>query len=118
MTVWIWQISKDNQGKYRLLSVYLHLHISQNAANISIKLMKILYNAIWELPTERVEEAVVACLPYPSYVLPREKQAPKPKPLTKWEQYAKEKGNFSSTLDLYRTSFFDQMLFRKAALAV
>jgi regulator of ribosome biosynthesis len=55
--------------------------------------LKILYNAIWELPTERVEEAVVAVLPTPTYVLPREKPAPKPKPLTKWEQYAKEKGS-------------------------
>jgi regulator of ribosome biosynthesis len=53
-----------------------------------------LYNAIWELPTERVEEAVVACLPPPSFTLPREKPVPKPKPLTKWEQYAKEKGEF------------------------
>jgi regulator of ribosome biosynthesis len=54
-----------------------------------------LFNAIWELPTERVEEAVVAVLPPPSFVLPREKPAPKPKPLTKWEQYAKEKGETS-----------------------
>ena len=57
-----------------------------------MSIFQILYNAVWELPTERVEEAVVAVLPVPTYVLPREKPAPKPKPLTKWEQYAKDKG--------------------------
>ncbi len=56
-------------------------------------LFQILFNAIWELPTERVEEAIVAVLPPPTFNLPREKPVPKAKPLTKWEQYAKEKGN-------------------------
>ena len=55
-------------------------------------MFQILFNAIWELPTERVEEAVVAVLPPPTFNLPREKPVPKAKPLTKWEQYAKEKG--------------------------
>ena len=45
-----------------------------------------------QLETERVEDAVVAKLPPPSYRLPREKPAPKPKAMTKWEKYAKEKG--------------------------
>ena len=54
--------------------------------------VQLLINQIWTLPTERVEEAIVANLPPPSTIIPREKPVPKPKPLTKWEQYAKEKG--------------------------
>ncbi|XP_076763954.1 ribosome biogenesis regulatory protein homolog [Xylocopa sonorina] len=54
--------------------------------------VQILINKIWELPTERVDEAIVAKLPKQTFVLPRSRQIPKPKPLTKWQQYAKEKG--------------------------
>lgn len=53
---------------------------------------QLLLNKIWELPIERVEEAIVAKLPAPTFVLPREKPLPKPKPLTKWQKYAREKG--------------------------
>lgn len=53
---------------------------------------QILFNAIWELPTERIEEAIVARLPVPTTVLPRSLPVPKPRPLTNWEQFAKEKG--------------------------
>jgi regulator of ribosome biosynthesis len=53
---------------------------------------QLLLNKIWELPIERVEEAIVAKLPAPTFVLPREKPLPKPKPLTKWQKYAQEKG--------------------------
>lgn len=54
--------------------------------------VQLLFNAVWQLPTERIEEALVAKLPPGTTKLPREKPLPKPKPLTKWEQYAKEKG--------------------------
>ncbi|XP_076242729.1 ribosome biogenesis regulatory protein homolog [Calliopsis andreniformis] len=54
--------------------------------------VQILINKIWELPTQRVEEAIMAKLPKPEFVLPRARQLPKPKPLTKWQQFAKEKG--------------------------
>lgn len=53
---------------------------------------QLLVNAIWSLPTERVEEVIVAKFPPPTTKLPREKPLPKPKPMTKWEKYAKEKG--------------------------
>lgn len=53
---------------------------------------QLLLNKIWEFPTERVEEAIVAKLPAPTFTLPREKPLPKPKPLTKWQKYAQEKG--------------------------
>ncbi|XP_071443632.1 ribosome biogenesis regulatory protein homolog [Hetaerina americana] len=53
---------------------------------------QLIINKIWQLPTEQVEEAFVAKLPASSFVLPREKPIPKPRPLTKWQEYAKEKG--------------------------
>ena len=54
--------------------------------------VQLLLNDVWKLPTERVEDAIVVELPYGKTVIPREKPIPKAKPLTKWEQYAKEKG--------------------------
>lgn len=54
--------------------------------------VQLLINQIWELPTERVEEAIVAKLPASTYVLPRARPVPKPKPLSKWQQFAKSKG--------------------------
>ncbi|XP_031595035.1 ribosome biogenesis regulatory protein homolog [Oreochromis aureus] len=53
---------------------------------------QLLINEIWKQPTERVEEAIVAKLPEPTTRLPREKLPPKPRPPTKWEQFAKLKG--------------------------
>lgn len=38
------------------------------------------------------ENGPIAQLPDPITLLPREKPLPKPKPLTKWERYAKAKG--------------------------
>ncbi|KAM4534340.1 ribosome biogenesis regulatory protein homolog [Odontesthes bonariensis] len=53
---------------------------------------QLLINEMWKLPTERVEEAIVAKLPEPTTRLPREKPPPRPRPPTKWEQFAKLKG--------------------------
>lgn len=53
---------------------------------------QLLLNKIWELPTERVEEAIVVKLPEPTTILPRAKPVPKPRPLTKWQEFAKAKG--------------------------
>lgn len=53
---------------------------------------QLLLNDIWELPTERVEETVVAKLPAPKYRLPRARKVPEPKPMTKWQKFAQEKG--------------------------
>ncbi|CAG9584572.1 unnamed protein product [Danaus chrysippus] len=53
---------------------------------------QLLLNKIWELPTERIDEAIVVRLPQPTTVLPRSKPVPKPKPLTKWQEFAKAKG--------------------------
>lgn len=54
--------------------------------------VQLIVNALWERPTERVEETIVAKLPAPSFVLPRSQKCPVPRPLTKWEQFAQEKG--------------------------
>ncbi|XP_072460822.1 ribosome biogenesis regulatory protein homolog [Notamacropus eugenii] len=54
--------------------------------------VQLLINQLWQLPAERVEEAVVAKLPEPSLRLPREKPLPKPRPLTRWQQFAQLKG--------------------------
>ncbi|XP_061095732.1 ribosome biogenesis regulatory protein homolog [Conger conger] len=53
---------------------------------------QLLLNEIWKLPTERVDEVIVAKLPEPTTRLPREKPPPKPRPPTKWEEFAKLKG--------------------------
>ncbi|EDW73412.1 uncharacterized protein Dwil_GK16661 [Drosophila willistoni] len=53
---------------------------------------QLLVNAIWELSTERVDESIVAKLPEPTTILPRLRKVPGPRPLTKWEKFAKEKG--------------------------
>lgn len=54
--------------------------------------VQLLFNKIWQLPVERVEDAVLAKLPDPTTRLPREKPIPAEKKLTKWEQYQKDKG--------------------------
>ncbi|XP_067118572.1 ribosome biogenesis regulatory protein homolog [Centruroides vittatus] len=70
--------------------------LRNDTANYIITLARdntqLLINKIWELPTERYEDAVVVKLPNPTTRLPREKPLPKPKPLTKWKEYAKKKG--------------------------
>uniref|UniRef100_A0A0M3IEU9 Ribosome biogenesis regulatory protein n=1 Tax=Ascaris lumbricoides TaxID=6252 RepID=A0A0M3IEU9_ASCLU len=45
-----------------------------------------LFNKIWELERERVDEAICAKLPRPALRLPREKVLPEKRQLTKWEQ--------------------------------
>lgn len=56
------------------------------------ELTQLLLGQVWALPLERSEDVIVAALPKPTTFLPREKPMPKPKALTKWERYAKEKG--------------------------
>lgn len=71
-----------------------------DSKNISEKFIKdlardntqLLFNEIWKLPVERIQEAIVAKLPECTTVLPREKKIPKAQPLTKWQEYAKLKG--------------------------
>ncbi|NXL14403.1 RRS1 protein, partial [Setophaga kirtlandii] len=56
---------------------------------------QLLVSRLWELPAERAGGAggpLVAQLPEPTFRLPREKPAPKPRPPTRWEQFARLKG--------------------------
>ncbi|KAG8224844.1 hypothetical protein J437_LFUL005447 [Ladona fulva] len=53
---------------------------------------QLIINKIWQLPTEKVDEVYAVKLPPSTFALPREKRIPKPKALTKWQEYAKEKG--------------------------
>ena len=53
---------------------------------------QLLLEQLFNLPSERVEDVVVAKLPKGLTVIPREKPLPKAKPPTKWEMYAKLKG--------------------------
>lgn len=54
--------------------------------------VQLLINKVWDLPIERTDEVIMATLPKPEYVLPRSRVIPKPKPLTKWQLFAKQKG--------------------------
>ncbi|XP_061661875.1 ribosome biogenesis regulatory protein homolog [Syngnathoides biaculeatus] len=69
---------------------------AENKADFLISLARdntqLLINELWKLPTEKLQEAVVVKLPAPTTPLPREKPPPKPRPPTKWEQFAKMKG--------------------------
>lgn len=51
-----------------------------------------LVNRLFELPSEAVKGGRLAELPLPTTALPREKPLPKPKPLTKWQKFAQQKG--------------------------
>ncbi|CAM5089879.1 unnamed protein product [Eretmochelys imbricata] len=56
---------------------------------------QLLVAQLWGLPAGRAEGAtgpLVAQLPEPSYRLPREKPLPRPRPPTRWEQFARLKG--------------------------
>jgi regulator of ribosome biosynthesis len=53
---------------------------------------QLLVNKLYNLNVENVENVIVAKLPAPLTLIPREKPLPKEKPLTKWQQYAKLKG--------------------------
>ncbi|OCT74783.1 hypothetical protein XELAEV_18033771mg [Xenopus laevis] len=53
---------------------------------------QLLINQVWTLPTEKLQEAIVAKLPEPATRLPREKPVPKPRAPTRWEEFAKLKG--------------------------
>ena len=68
------------------------LNLSPDIFITNVIFLQLLFNALWNLPTEKVQEALCIKLPPPSHQLPREKPVPKPKPLTKWEAYAKSKG--------------------------
>ena len=60
---------------------------------------QLLVNEIWKQEKMHVEGSTIAKLPDPVTRLPRSKLIPKPKPPTKWEQFAKRKGIQQKTKD-------------------
>lgn len=54
--------------------------------------LQALVSAVFSLPAEATEEGRVVPLPKPMYRLPREKPIPRDRPMTKWEQFAQQKG--------------------------
>lgn len=79
----------------------------QYLSDLTRENVQLIVNALWEQPTERVEECIVAKLPAPSFVLPRSRKCPVPRALTKWEQFALEKGIKKTKKD---KKVFDQEL--------
>lgn len=54
---------------------------------------QLLFNGLYSLPQEESDEmGRIVSLPKASTVIPREKQVPTDKPLTRWEKFAKVKG--------------------------
>ncbi|CAN0295597.1 unnamed protein product [Lampetra planeri] len=53
---------------------------------------QLLINEIWKLPTERVDDVIIAKLPSPTTPVPRERPIPKARPATRWEEFASLKG--------------------------
>lgn len=62
--------------------------IKENATRAT----QLLVDRLFNLPSEMTEVGPVALLPSEKQVLPREKRVPEPKPETRWEKFAKEKG--------------------------
>nr|CAD7263486.1 unnamed protein product [Timema shepardi] len=107
---------KDAEEKYKSIHVEKHLELEYDLGtllaidinDLDLKTLssnqdkylkdlardnaQLLINKIWELPSERIDEAIVVKLPPPSFILPRENPVPKPKPISKWQKYAQEKG--------------------------
>ncbi|XP_062589784.1 ribosome biogenesis regulatory protein homolog [Saccostrea cucullata] len=110
------QEAAEKESRYKTIEVHKDIELEVDAGNLltvdtnpldSTKLRKtreeylknlardntqVLINTLWQLPTEKVDEAIVVKLPDPKIPIPREKPVPKDKPLTKWQQYAQLKG--------------------------
>ncbi|XP_010529775.1 PREDICTED: ribosome biogenesis regulatory protein homolog [Tarenaya hassleriana] len=56
------------------------------------KLVQAIADRLFNLPSTETVDGPLIPLPPPTTKLPREKHLPKPKPLTKWEEFAKKKG--------------------------
>jgi regulator of ribosome biosynthesis len=54
--------------------------------------VQVLLNTLFSLPTQPSPDGPLAQLPTPTTALPRAKPLPKPKPPTKWEQFAAARG--------------------------
>jgi regulator of ribosome biosynthesis len=71
-----------------LSSATLEEHLISNARDG----VQVLLASLFTLPTLSSADGPLAQLPQPTTLLPRSKPLPKPKPPTKWEQFAAAKG--------------------------
>ena len=78
--------------KYMYFIIFCSDNEDDYILNLTRDNVQLLLNKLWDLPTRRVDETIVVDLPKPMFVLPRAKHVPKPRLLTKWEQFAKLKG--------------------------
>ncbi|KMZ63973.1 Ribosome biogenesis regulatory protein-like protein [Zostera marina] len=66
--------------------------LTQECLNKGTELVQAIANELFSLPSHEDRDGPLIKLPDPSTALPREKHFPRPKPLTKWEEFAKKKG--------------------------
>ncbi|CAL5025888.1 unnamed protein product [Urochloa decumbens] len=66
--------------------------LRQECLHKGAELAQAVANALFALPPSEDRDGPIVHLPPPTTRLPREKHLPKPKPLTKWELFAKAKG--------------------------
>lgn len=72
--------------------------------------VQVILNRLYTMEgTEVVEGERVLNLPEPTTILPRAKSVPKPKPPTKWEQFAHRKGIQSKSSKGREKSLFDEI---------
>ena len=69
-----------------------HEELEKQLHNLTQRTTQMLIRKVFECPTEKSEVGPLALLPEEISRLPREKRIPEPKPETKWEKFAKEKG--------------------------
>jgi len=71
---------------------FFRKNIDEYFLNLARDNTQLLINEIWKCPKHRVDDVTVAKLPNQTTVLPRALPVPRPRELTKWEKFAKEKG--------------------------
>lgn len=87
----------------------LKQHKESYLKNLTRDNVQVLFNKIWELPTERRDGDIVVKLAAGLYKLPRAKRLPKPRVPTKWEQFAKVKGIQKKRKNTSKLSWDDQL---------
>lgn len=74
-------------------------NLESHLLDLTLTSTQALLGGLFTIPTKSSELGPVVKLPDPIFHLPREKPLPKPKPLTKWERFAKAKGISHSKKD-------------------
>lgn len=75
-----------------LFFVYFRTQKEDFLKNLARDNTQLVVNKLYDLDKVEEDGLTLVALPAPTYRLPRAKPCPRPKPPTKWEQFAKEKG--------------------------